>query len=132
MSLRERGSGVIEGVALAVLVIDGALLAVFGMVFNPLYAGTVPLPMGAVLTVLVMPWLVARAAEVDPRTAVAVLPLVAWGLAVVVAAFVGPGGDVLLPATWQSLLLCAAGFGAGLHALRRVDSGYGDSGYGRP
>jgi hypothetical protein len=70
--------------------------------------------------VLLLPWLVLRAGELDPRPGVAGAPLVAWVLAVGVLGFGGPGGDVLLPTTWQSLLLVAGGLGAGLWALRKV------------
>jgi hypothetical protein len=76
--------------------------------------------MGAVLSALILPWLVARAAEIDSRTAVAAAPLLAWLLVVVVIGLWGPGGDVLLPATWQSLLLLGGGVGSGLWALRGV------------
>jgi hypothetical protein len=41
-------------------------------------------------------------------------------LAVGVLGVGGPGGDVLLPATWQSALLVFGGLFAGLLALRRV------------
>jgi hypothetical protein len=102
----------------ALLVLDAALLGAFGLVFTPLHVGAVPLPMGAVLSALVLPWLVHRAAEVDPRPAVAAAPLVVWLATVGVLGWAGPAGDVLLPATWQSLLLVVAGAGSGLWALR--------------
>jgi hypothetical protein len=105
---------------LALLVLDGALLGAFGLAFTPLYYGPIPVPMGAVLSALILPWLVARAAEIDSRTAVAAAPLLAWLLVVVVIGLWGPGGDVLLPATWQSLLLLGGGVGSGLWALRGV------------
>lgn len=126
MSARgERGGAVLDALALGVLAVNGVLLAVFGLVFNPLYRGAVPVPMGAMLTILVMPWLVWQAAEIDPRRWVSVTPLLAWAVTIAGMGLTGPGGDVLLPATWQSLLLCVAGLGAGLYALRRADSGYG-------
>jgi hypothetical protein len=37
-----------------------------------------------------------------------------------VLGFAGPGGDVLLPTTWQSLLLLVAGVLSGLVRTRRV------------
>jgi hypothetical protein len=103
---------------LALLVLDGALLGAFGLVFTPLYYGPVPVPMGALLSALILPWLVARAGEIESRTAVAAAPLLAWLLVVVVIGFWGSGGDVLLPASWQSLLLLGGGVGSGLWALR--------------
>ena len=41
-------------------------------------------------------------------------------MAVGVVGFGGRGGDVLLPATWQSVLLVLGGLFAGLLALRKV------------
>ena len=102
------------------LVVDGLLIGGIGLVLTPMYAGTVPAPVGAVLSILVLPWLVLRAGELDPRPGVAGAPLLAWVLAVGVLGVTGPGGDVILPATWQSLLLVFGGLFAGLLALRRV------------
>ena len=70
------------------------------------------------LSVLVLPWLVLRAGEVDRRFAGA--PIFAWFVTIAVLGLFGPGGDALLTTTWQSLLLVFGGVGAGLWALRRV------------
>jgi hypothetical protein len=104
----------------ALLLVDGLLLGAIGLVLTPMYAGSVPTPVGAVLSIAVLPWLVLRAGELDPRPGVAGAPVIAWLLAVGVLGVGGPGGDVLLPATWQSLLLVFGGLFAGLLALRRV------------
>ena len=109
-----------DGALLGLLVLDGVLLGGFGLVFTPLYTNGVPVPMGAVLSILILPWLVLRAGEVDARPAAVGAPLTAWALTVGVLGLAGPGGDVLLPATWQSLLLLAGGLGAGLLTLRTV------------
>ncbi len=107
-----------DGGLLALLVLDGALLAVAGLAFTPLYIGGFPAPLGALASGLLLPWLVHRAAEVDARPAVAGAPLSVWALTIGVLGFVGPGGDVLLPLTWPTLLLLIGGLAAGLLALR--------------
>jgi hypothetical protein len=111
---------------LALLVVDGLLLGAIGLVLTPMYVGAVPTPVGAVASILVLPWLVLRAGELDPRPGLAGAPLLAWLVAVGVLGVGGPGGDVLLPATWQSALLVFGGLFAGLLALRRVLLGQGD------
>ncbi len=105
---------------LVLLVVDGLLLGAIGLALTPMYAGAVPTPVGALLSIALVPWLVLRAGELDARPAVAGAPLLAWVLAVGVLGVGGPGGDVLLPATWQSALLVFGGLLAGLVALRRV------------
>ena len=115
-----RRRGVHNPGLLALLVLDGLLLGAIGLVLTPMYAGGFPAPVGAVLSVVTLPWLVLRAGELDPRPSLAGGPLFAWLLAVGVLGLGGPGGDVLLPETWQSLLLVFGGLFAGLLALRRV------------
>ncbi len=105
---------------LALLLVDAALLAAGELMFQPLYLGAVPAPIGTLAALLTMPWLVREAAEVDPAALVAGAPVLVWLLVVGVLGLGGPGGDVLLPATWQSLLLVVAGLGAGLVTLRRA------------
>lgn len=118
-----RAEGWLAGLGFAMLVANGVLVGLFGLLYNPLYLDVVPLPVGAVLTVLVLPWLVARAADIDRRTSVAAAPLVAWGAVVAGLGITGPGGDVLLPPTWQTVLLCVGGLGSGMWALNRASEG---------
>lgn len=109
-----------DGPLLALLVLNGALLGAAGLAFTPLYLDGLPAPLGALASIAVLPWLVGRAGEIDPRTGWAAAPLTAWGITVGVLGVAGPGGDVLLPVTWQSLLLLFGGLGAGLWRLRRL------------
>ena len=108
-----------DGAVLALLVLDGALLGAAGLAFTPLYISGLPAPVGALASILLLPWLVGRAAEIDPRPGWAAAPLTAWGATLGVLGLVGPGGDVLLPVTWPTLLLLFGGLGAGLWRLRR-------------
>jgi hypothetical protein len=109
-----------HGALLVLLVVNGLLLGAFGLMFTPLYTNGIPVPMGAVLSILVLPWLVRQAGEIDARPAVAGAPLTAWVVAVAVLGLFGPGGDAMLVPNWQSLLLLVGGIGAGLWALRAV------------
>ena len=103
---------------IALLALDGVLVGAVGLAFTPLYVGAVPAPLGVLLSVLVLPWLVLRAGEIDRRFAGA--PVFAWFATIAVLGLFGPGGDALLTGSWQSLLLVVGGIGAGLWALRRV------------
>jgi hypothetical protein len=114
-----------DAALLVLLVVDGLLLGAFGLMFTPLYTNGIPVPMGIVLSVMVLPWLVRHAGEIDLRPAVAGAPLTAWVLAVGVLGLLGPGGDAMLAANWQSLVLLVGGIGSGLWALRTViERGY--------
>ena len=103
---------------LALLIVDGVLTGLVGLAFTPLYLGGVPAPLGVLLSVLVLPWLVLRAGDIDRRFAGA--PIFAWFATIAVLGLFGPGGDALLTGSWQSLLLVVGGIGAGLWALHRV------------
>ena len=103
---------------LALLIVAGVLVGLVGLAFTPLYLGGVPAPLGVLLSVLVLPWLVLRAGEIDRRFAGA--PVFAWFATIAVLGLFGPGGDALLTGSWQSLLLVVGGIGAGLWALQRV------------
>jgi hypothetical protein len=105
---------------LATVVLAAVLLTALELLLQPLYIGPVPVPVGTVLVLLTMPWLIHAAADVSTATPVAASPLAAWVVVIGVLGFAGPGGDVVLPPTWQSFLLLVAGLLAGLLPLRRV------------
>lgn len=83
---------------------DGALLPM---------VGGLPFPISAVVAAVTLPWLIKRARRLSPRMMVAGSPLWIWLLAVLVSAFPGPGGDVVLIGDWRALLLLACGALAG-------------------
>lgn len=116
----QRGPDAATPLGLVLLTLNGALLGAFGVGFTPIFVGGVPVPMGVLFTVLILPWLVLRAGELDGRPGVAALPVVAWFLVVAVLAVVSPGGDVMVPLWWQSGALLVGGVAAGLWALRQV------------
>ncbi len=111
---------------LGLLLLDALLLGAFGLVFTPLHVGAVPVPLGALLVIVILPWLVLRAADIDPRPGVAAAPMWVWLLTVLVLGLWGPGGDAMLPLApstlWTTVLLLGGGMIAGSVALglRRV------------
>lgn len=105
----------------ALLVVLSVLLVAFQLTFQMLYIGPVPVPAGTVIVLVSLPWLVhTTVSEISPTTVGAAAPVLLWFVSVLVLGMFGPGGDVLLPPTWQSLLLLAAGAGAGVVAFRRA------------
>jgi len=105
----------------ALLFLISVLLVAFALMFQMLYVGPVPVPIGTVVVVVSLPWLVhVTVTEISPTTAGAAAPVLLWFAGVLVLGMFGPGGDVLLPATWQSLLLLVAGAATGMIAFRRA------------
>ncbi len=109
-----------DSALLALLIVDGVLLGALAVAFNPLYVGPAPVPLGAVASLLVVPWLVLRAGDVDPRPGWAGAPAFAWFVTIGVLGLTGPGGDFVLAGTWQPIVLLAAGIGGAVWAMRQV------------
>lgn len=124
MSLPPPPPAATDGGLLGLLLLDAILLGGFGLAFTPFYVNSVPVPIGALLVILILPWLVLRAAEIDPRGGVAASPLWAWLLTVLLLGLWGPGGDAMLPmgpdTVWTSALLVFGGVLAGMWGLRRA------------
>ncbi|HEY2765162.1 MAG TPA: hypothetical protein VGJ13_14320 [Pseudonocardiaceae bacterium] len=104
---------------LVALVLDAIMLAATEELFLPLRIGAVPIPVTILLAAVTTPWLVRSAAALCGPSAAA-LPLVAWVTAMLVFGFGGPGGDILLPADWRSLLLLSAGIFPGAVEVGRA------------
>ena len=105
---------------LAVLVVDGFLVAIIAALFLPLYLGTVAFPISAVLAALANVALIYAARSVRDSLAVSALPLAGFGFGFLVGVTSGPGGDIVLGATWQTLLLLVLGVGVPAVALYRM------------
>jgi peptidoglycan biosynthesis protein MviN/MurJ (putative lipid II flippase) len=80
---------------LGVLALDGALSAIAGALFLPLYLGPVPFPISALLSGLVNAALVWAGLQWTPRPRLAALPMWAWLTTVVLLLLGGPGDDVV-------------------------------------
>ena len=105
----------------ALLFVISVLLVAFQLMFQMLYIGPVPGPIGTVIVRVSLPWLVhATVTEISPTTAGGAAPGQGWVAAGRGGGLLGPGGAIPRPATWQSLLLLLAGAAAGLIAFRRA------------
>lgn len=82
-------------VVLAVLAVDGVLSAIAGALLLPLYLGTVPFPVSAVVSGLVNAALVWAAGHWTESRRLAALPLWAWLATVAAFTLGGPGGDIV-------------------------------------
>ncbi|CAM3126002.1 hypothetical protein MYIN104542_19095 [Mycobacterium intermedium] len=100
-------------VVLVLLAIDGVISALIGALLLPLYIGSVPFPISALISGLVNAALVWAAGKWARSPRVAALPLWTWLLTVAVMSLGGPGGDVILGGqgfmAWGALLLIVLG-----------------------
>jgi len=113
-------TGVVCGLVLVALLADAVLLAAVELLYLPLRIGAVPVPITILLAAVTTPWLVRSAARLGGGGVVAASPLVMWVVGVLVLGVAGPGGDVLLPADWRSLVLLGGGMFPGAVALGRA------------
>lgn len=111
---------VLDATILAVLVVDGFLVAIVAALFLPTYLGSVAFPISAVLAAVANVALIYAARSVRDSLAVAALPLAGFGFGFLVGVTSGPGGDVVLGATWQTLLLLVLGVGVPAFVLYRM------------
>lgn len=100
----------IDRVILALLTFYGLGSLTLEVLFLPARLGSAPFPISAVVAFVLNVALVWAAAQFTGRFGIAVLPFVAWVLGFLGAMFGGPGGDVVLLASWETLLLFALGF----------------------
>jgi hypothetical protein len=110
----------VRAATLVALLVLSAVLGVLELLVQPSYVGSVPVPLGTALILATMSWMVSAAGEISPSPLVAGSPLWVWILVTGVLGLAGPGGDTLLPATWQTLLLILAALVCGLIPLRKI------------
>ena len=80
---------------LILLTVDGVLSALVGALLLPLYLGSVPFPISALISGLVNAALVWAALQWTSTTRVAAAPLWAFLATVLVLTFGGPGDDIV-------------------------------------
>lgn len=113
------------------LTVDGVLSALVGAMLLPVFLGSVPLPIGALISGLVNAALVWAAGSWTRSARVAALPLWAWLVTVAVLSLGGPGDSCILAITcggrgYRAALLIVVGVALPAWVLwrRRVtDSG---------
>jgi hypothetical protein len=111
------------------LLVLSAALAVLELLYLPLrfdgymlpmFWQGMPLPITPLVAAVTLPALISRAGRISARLAVAGSPLWIWLVCILVSAFPGPGGDIVLIGDWRALLLLAAGALPGAVALGGV------------
>lgn len=93
----------------AALLFDAGLSLALEVLFLPLYRGSVPIPVTALLAGPVNIALVYGMASVTSRLSLLAAPLVVWTVGFLVCASAGPGGDIMLGSDWRTLLLLFCG-----------------------
>jgi hypothetical protein len=110
-------------VVLTLLAVDGVISAIGGALLLPIYIGTIPFPISAVISGLLNAALVWAAGRWTPSARVAALPLWTWLLTVLLMCVPGPGGDVIFGGRgvffYSPLLLLAMGVVPPLAVLYR-------------
>lgn len=84
-----------RALTLGLLAFDGALSAVAGALFLPLYLGPVPFPISALISGLVNAALVWACTQWTSNPRLAALPMWVWLSTVVILLLGGPGDDVV-------------------------------------
>jgi hypothetical protein len=84
-----------RSVVLGLLAFDGVLSAVAGVLLLPIYVGTIPLPISAIVCGLLNVALVWAALQCTTRPRLAALPLWTFLVTLLLLTFGGPGGDIM-------------------------------------
>ncbi|OBB57986.1 hypothetical protein A5757_19440 [Mycobacterium sp. 852013-51886_SCH5428379] len=87
--------GPVPALVLALLAVDGVVVAVLGALFLPLRIGAIPFPLTALLAGATNAALVWVALKWTDSGRLAALPLWAWLATVAVLTLGGPGGDIV-------------------------------------
>ncbi|WP_336085759.1 hypothetical protein [Nocardia sp. SSK8] len=100
---------VLSGLVVVLLLFNALLTLVVEVLFLPLYIGSVPMPISALLAAPINVALVYGMESVTGRLGFAFAPIVVWVFGFLVCASRGPGGDILLGSDGRTLLLLACG-----------------------
>ncbi|MDD4867042.1 MAG: hypothetical protein PHQ28_07980 [Mycobacterium sp.] len=135
-SVEEDGAdSAVRVVVLLLLAVDGVLSAIAGAIMLPLYIGSVPFPIGGLISGLVNAALVWAAGQWARSPRVAAVPLWTWLITVGIISMGGPNDDLILGGrglmAYGALLLIVSGVAPPVWVLWRRDrgcrTGYGTS-----
>lgn len=105
------------------LAVDGVISAVLGAVFMPIYLGSVPFPVSAVLSGLLNAALVWAASIWTDSRRIAATPLLAWLATSAILMMGGPGNDIVFGGpgllAYSVLLFLVLGAAPPVWVLRR-------------
>jgi hypothetical protein len=107
--LNEPSFSATRPVVLGLLAFDGVLSAVAGVLLLPIYVGTVPLPISALISGVVNAALVWAALHSTPSPRLAALPLWAFLITVLALTFGGPGGDMMFDGLASAVVMTLFG-----------------------
>ncbi|MGM7649204.1 MULTISPECIES: hypothetical protein [unclassified Nocardia] len=99
----------VAGLIVVLLMVDALITLALEVLFLPLYIGSVPLPIAALVAGVVNVGLVYGMASVTDRLGFVFAPIVLWLFGFLLCASRGPGGDVMLGNDGRTLLLLACG-----------------------
>lgn len=108
---------------LAMLTVDGVISAVLGALFMPIYLGSVPLPVSAVISGLLNAVLVWAAYQWTDSRRIAAMPFLAWLVTSAILTLGGPGNDIVFGGpglmAYSVLMFLVLGAAPPLWVLRR-------------
>lgn len=111
------GERLLSALVLLVLAVLSPLSLWLEVLFLPSYWGAVPLPVSAFAAGAVNVAIVFGAESATRHAFGLFMPLILWILGFLYLATPGPGGDLMLLATWQTLLLFILGIVPALSVL---------------
>jgi hypothetical protein len=107
--LNDRSSSGARPVILGLLAFDGVLSAVAGVLLLPVFIGTIPLPISALVSGVVNAALVWAALQWTTSPRLAALPLWAFLLTILGLTFGGPGGDMMFDGLTSAVVMILFG-----------------------
>lgn len=106
-------SAMVDRLILAVLAVDGFVVAVLEVLYLPTYLGGAQFPISILVAAVVNVALVLVTTRITQRGVLVLAPLLAWVLGLVVCMMQVPGGSIVLTQTehTRTLLLLLMGLG---------------------